>query len=77
MSNKEIIITFDGTPAVRTNCRKIKNEFYEINRQCFKMSDDKWHRINNGKVVAQGSPTSLIENIDAKKAYFGDSFKIS
>ena len=33
--------------------------------------------INNGKVIAQGSPSSLIDNIDAKKAYFGDSFKIS
>ncbi len=33
--------------------------------------------IHNGKVVAQGTPTNLIQNIDAKNAYFGDSFKIS
>ena len=33
--------------------------------------------IHNGKVVAQGTPTSLIQNTDAKSAYFGDSFKIS
>ena len=33
--------------------------------------------IHNGKVVAQGTPTNLIQNIDAKKAYFGESFKIS
>jgi lipopolysaccharide export system ATP-binding protein len=33
--------------------------------------------IHNGKVVAQGTPTSLIKNIDARNAYFGDSFKIS
>ena len=33
--------------------------------------------IHNGKVVAQGTPTNLIQNIDARKAYFGDSFKIS
>tara|TARA_B100001142_G_scaffold326280_2_gene381454 strand:+ start:2143 stop:2919 length:777 start_codon:yes stop_codon:yes gene_type:complete len=33
--------------------------------------------IHNGKVVAQGTPTSLIKNTDAKNAYFGDSFKIS
>ena len=33
--------------------------------------------IHNGKVVAQGTPTSLIQNTDAKNAYFGDSFKIS
>ena len=32
--------------------------------------------IHNGKVVADGTPSSLIKNIDAKNAYFGDSFKI-
>ena len=33
--------------------------------------------IHNGKVVAQGTPSSLIQNIDARNAYFGESFKIS
>ena len=33
--------------------------------------------INNGKVIAQGTPSSLIQNIDAKNAYFGDSFNIN
>ena len=33
--------------------------------------------IHNGKVVAQGTPNNLIQNIDARNAYFGDSFKIS
>jgi lipopolysaccharide export system ATP-binding protein len=33
--------------------------------------------INNGKVIAQGTPSNLIRNIDAKNAYFGDSFNIS
>ena len=33
--------------------------------------------IHNGKVVAQGTPNNLIQNDDAKNAYFGDSFKIS
>jgi len=32
--------------------------------------------IHNGRVVAQGTPTHLIQNIEAKNAYFGDSFKI-
>ena len=32
--------------------------------------------INNGKLVAQGTPSNLIKNIDAKSAYFGDSFKL-
>ena len=30
--------------------------------------------INNGKVIAEGTPSSLIHNIDAKSAYFGNSF---
>jgi len=33
--------------------------------------------VHNGKVVAHGTPTNLIQNIDARNAYFGDSFKIS
>jgi len=33
--------------------------------------------IHNGKVVAHGTPSSLIQNIEAKNVYFGDSFKIS
>ena len=33
--------------------------------------------INNGRVIAQGTPSNLIQNIDAKNAYFGDSFNIS
>ena len=33
--------------------------------------------IHNGKVVAHGTPRNLIQNIDAKNAYFGDSFRIS
>ena len=33
--------------------------------------------IHNGKVVAQGTPSSLIQNIEARNVYFGDSFKIS
>jgi len=33
--------------------------------------------IHNGKVVAQGTPSSLIQNNEARNAYFGDSFKIS
>ena len=33
--------------------------------------------IHNGKVVAQGTPANLIQNADARNAYFGESFKIS
>ena len=33
--------------------------------------------IHNGKVIAEGTPTNLIQNIDAKNVYFGESFKIS
>jgi lipopolysaccharide export system ATP-binding protein len=33
--------------------------------------------ISNGKVIAIGTPSDLINNIDARNAYFGDSFKFS
>lgn len=33
--------------------------------------------LNNCKIIAQDSPSNLVQNIDAKKAYFGDSFKFN
>ena len=33
--------------------------------------------IHNGKVVAHGTPTDLIQNINARNVYFGETFKIS
>jgi len=32
--------------------------------------------IHNGKVVAHGTPSNLIENIQARNVYFGNSFKL-
>ena len=33
--------------------------------------------IHNGKVIAYGTPSSLVHNTDAKNFYFGDAFNIS
>ena len=33
--------------------------------------------ISNCKIIAKGTPTELINNIDAKNAYFGESFKFN
>ena len=33
--------------------------------------------LSNGKIVAQDSPSNLVKNINAKNAYFGDSFKFN
>jgi len=33
--------------------------------------------LSNCKIVAQGSPKELVKNTQAKKAYFGDSFKFN
>jgi len=33
--------------------------------------------ISNGKVVAQGTPANLLNNIEAKRAYFGETFKLN
>ena len=33
--------------------------------------------IDNGKVIAQGTPTELMNNVSARNQYFGDSFKFN
>ena len=38
---------------------------------------DKAAIIHNGKVIAEGTPSNLIQNVEAKNAYFGEAFKIN
>ena len=33
--------------------------------------------LSNGKIVAQDTPSNLVQDINAKNAYFGDGFKIN
>ena len=33
--------------------------------------------LNNGNIVAQDTPSNLVKNINAKNAYFGESFKFN
>ena len=33
--------------------------------------------LSNGRIVAEGSPRELVNNLDAKSAYFGDSFSFN
>ena len=33
--------------------------------------------LSNGKVIAQGTPTELMNNVNARSHYFGDSFKFN
>ena len=33
--------------------------------------------LSNGKIIAQDTPSNLVEDIDAKNAYFGDNFKFN
>ena len=33
--------------------------------------------LSNGKVVAQNTPANLVKDINAKNAYFGESFKFN
>lgn len=77
-----VVTTFDGSKAIKGNCKYIKGEFYEQNRQCFMMPDGKWHRVNNGKITFDhrekswkflGSP-NLVEGIiggDKENIEFG------
>ena len=33
--------------------------------------------LSNGKVIAQNTPSNLVKDINAKNAYFGESFKFN
>ena len=33
--------------------------------------------LSNGKVIAKDTPANLVNDINAKNAYFGDSFKFN
>ena len=33
--------------------------------------------LSNCKIIAKGTPAELVNNISAKNAYFGDSFKFN
>ena len=33
--------------------------------------------LSNGKIIAQDTPSNLVNNRNAKSAYFGDNFKIN
>ena len=33
--------------------------------------------LNNGKIIAKDTPSNLVNNIHARNAYFGDSFKFN
>ncbi len=38
---------------------------------------DKAMILSNCKIIAEDTPVNLINNINARKAYFGDSFKFN
>jgi len=33
--------------------------------------------LSDGKIIAQETPSKLVQNINAKNAYFGDNFKFN
>ena len=33
--------------------------------------------LSNCKIIAEGSPSELVNNLEAKSAYFGDTFKFN
>lgn len=45
-----MIKTFDGTEALRSECRYIKGAFYIKDKQCFFIKD-KWYRINSNLII--------------------------
>ena len=92
ISNPKIILMdepFQGLDLMTTRelQETIVNLQTEDNSRCCIISDhaardllaisDKAIVIANKKIIAQGSPSELIINKNAKSLYFGDSFKIN
>ena len=92
MSNPKIILMdepFQGLDIMSTRDLQetIVNLQTEDNNRCCVISDhaardllaisDRAIILANKKIVAQGTPSELINNINAKNLYFGDAFKIN
>ena len=92
MSNPKIILMdepFQGLDIMSTRDLQetIVNLQTEDNNRCCVISDhaardllaisDRAIILANKKIVAQGTPFELINNINAKNLYFGDAFKIN
>ena len=45
----KVVVKYDGSTGLLKNCRKIRNEYYEKNVDCF-FVNGKWNRIDNGLI---------------------------
>lgn len=92
MSDPKIILMdepFQGLDIMSTRDLQetIVNLQTEDNKRCCVISDhaardllaisDRAIILANKKIIAQGTPTDLINNANAKNLYFGDAFKIN
>ena len=81
-SPMEYVETYDGTPALRKNCRFIKGAYYIKHTQCFYI-EDRWYRINSDYVVYDNEKkdwvlkssgkmkVGIIKILDTNQAEFG------
>jgi len=50
MSKDAIVTTYDGKKSIRGKCKFIRNQFYEVNTQCFNIKGT-WYRITNNSII--------------------------
>lgn len=55
----ELIETYDGTKALRKDCRYIKGNFYQKDVQCFNIAGV-WYRVNSGKIAFDNEINSWV-----------------
>lgn len=72
-SSDFMVTTISGKQVPRKKCRFIKNQYYEINVDCFFMSDNSWHRVNNGKIAFDHEQKKyvLIDEISLREGIIG------
>jgi hypothetical protein len=66
----EKVITFDGTEALRKDCRFIKGNYYIKEKQCFCIKD-KWYRINSEYIVYDHRKDKYILKSESGRLLYG------
>ena len=73
-NNKDFLVTtISGKSIPRKLCRFIDGKYYETNVDCFLMDDERWHRINNGKIAFdnEGERWVLLDRVSLYEGIIG------
>ena len=74
---KNITLMFSGNYKKRAYFIDNLDVFYKNDKKSFKGIIKFIKELSNCKVIAQDTPSNLVKDINARNAYFGNSFKFN